>query len=81
VWITPSLGEVPRWLDDTSTRDGICALLKRDRCREEQVRLGVEADNLCHFFRNELGALELALRSPNSELTFLINFHISYTLR
>ncbi|KAG1863946.1 hypothetical protein C8R48DRAFT_833650 [Suillus tomentosus] len=38
VWITPSLGEVPRWLDDTSIRDGIRALLKRDRCREEQVR-------------------------------------------
>ncbi|KAG1839146.1 hypothetical protein DFJ58DRAFT_718617 [Suillus subalutaceus] len=67
VWITPSHGEVPRWLDDTSTRDGIRALLKRDRCREEQVRLGVEADNLCRFFGNELGALELALRSPNSE--------------
>ncbi|KAG1859382.1 hypothetical protein DFJ58DRAFT_840241 [Suillus subalutaceus] len=67
VWITPSHGEVPWWLDDTSTRDGIRALLKRDRCREEQVRLGVEADNLCRFFGNELGALELALRSPNSE--------------
>ncbi|KAG2096052.1 uncharacterized protein F5147DRAFT_747619 [Suillus discolor] len=41
VWITPSLGEVPRWLDDTSIRDGIRALLKHDRCREEQVQLGV----------------------------------------
>lgn len=70
VWITPSLGEVPRWLDDTSIRDGIRALLKRDRCREEQVRLGVEADNLCRFFGNELAALELALRSPKSELIF-----------
>jgi hypothetical protein len=70
VWITPSLGEVLQWLDDTSIRDGICALLKHDQCQEEQVRLGVEADNLCRFFRNELAALELALRSPKSELIF-----------
>ncbi|KAG2104753.1 uncharacterized protein F5147DRAFT_775574 [Suillus discolor] len=67
VWITPSLGEVPRWLDDTSIRDGIRALLKHDRCREEQVQLGVEVDNLCRFFGNELAALELALWSPKSE--------------
>ncbi|KAG2113956.1 uncharacterized protein F5147DRAFT_770605 [Suillus discolor] len=67
VWITPSLGEVPRWLDDTSIRDGIRALLKHDQCREEQVQLGIEADNLCRFFGNELAALELALRSPKSE--------------
>ncbi|KAG1776048.1 hypothetical protein EV702DRAFT_1230853 [Suillus placidus] len=53
IWITPSVGEVPRWLDDTSIRDGIRGLLKRDRCREEQVRLGIEADNLCRFFGNE----------------------------
>ncbi|KAG2751616.1 hypothetical protein P692DRAFT_20774814 [Suillus brevipes Sb2] len=67
VWITPSVEEVPRWLDDTSIRDGIRGLLKRDRCREEQVRLGIEADNLCRFFGNELAALELALRSPKNE--------------
>ncbi|KAG1722374.1 uncharacterized protein EDB91DRAFT_1240225 [Suillus paluster] len=28
VWITPSIGEVPWWLDDTDIRDGIRALLK-----------------------------------------------------
>lgn len=64
VWITPSVGEVPRWLDDTDVRDGIRALLKRERCREEQVRLGTEADNLCRFFGEELAALEFALHTP-----------------
>ncbi|KAG2092121.1 uncharacterized protein F5147DRAFT_585987 [Suillus discolor] len=67
VWIAPSIGEVPRWLDDTDIRDGIRALLKRDRCREEQVRLGTEADNLCRFFGQELAALELAIRIPECE--------------
>ncbi|KAG2065287.1 hypothetical protein BDR04DRAFT_1161615 [Suillus decipiens] len=37
VWITPSIGEVPWWLDDTDIRDGICTLLKCDNCRKEQV--------------------------------------------
>ncbi|KAG0705805.1 hypothetical protein DFH29DRAFT_980739 [Suillus ampliporus] len=50
VWITLSVGEVPRWLEDSHIRDGIRALLKRDRCEEEQIRLSIEADNLCRFF-------------------------------
>lgn len=68
VWITPSTGQVPRWLEDADVRDGIRALLKRERCREEQKRLGIEADNLCRFFGEELAALELALRTPGCEL-------------
>jgi hypothetical protein len=64
VWITPSTGEVPRWLEDSDVRDGIRALLKRERCREEQKRLGIEADNLLRFFGDELAALELSLRIP-----------------
>jgi hypothetical protein len=64
VWITPSVGEVPQWLEDSEVRDGIRALLKRERCREEQVRLGMEADNICRFFGEELAALELAVRLP-----------------
>ncbi|KAG0699786.1 hypothetical protein DFH29DRAFT_983380 [Suillus ampliporus] len=47
--------------------DGIRTLLKRDQCREEQVRLGTEADNLCRFFGEELAALEFALRIPECE--------------
>ncbi|KAG1842228.1 hypothetical protein F4604DRAFT_1884792 [Suillus subluteus] len=64
VWITPSVGDVPRWIEDTDVRDGIQALLKQERCREEQRRIGLEADNLCRWFGTELAALELALHSP-----------------
>lgn len=66
VWVTPAIGDVPRWLEDSDVRDGIRALLKRDRCREEQKRLGMEADNLCRFFEEELTALELSIRLSQS---------------
>ncbi|KAF8452432.1 hypothetical protein L210DRAFT_3383491, partial [Boletus edulis BED1] len=64
VWITPAEGNIPRWLEDQEVRDGIRALLKRDRCREEQVRLGMEADNMCRWFGNELATVEVAVRLP-----------------
>ncbi|KAG2139317.1 hypothetical protein DEU56DRAFT_735682 [Suillus clintonianus] len=67
IWVVPSVGEVPRWLEDSDVRDGIRALLKRDRCQEEQKRLGMEADNLCRFFGEELTALELSLRLPENK--------------
>jgi hypothetical protein len=70
VWIAPSIGEVPRWLEDSDIRDGIRALLKRDRCREEQTRLVMEANNLCCFFQEELTALELSLQLPESMFIF-----------
>ncbi|KAG1845046.1 hypothetical protein C8R48DRAFT_780054 [Suillus tomentosus] len=63
VWITPSAGDIPRWLDDLDVRGGIHALLKHDRCQEEQQRLSIEAENLCCYFGDELCALELALSS------------------
>jgi hypothetical protein len=66
IWITPSVGDVPRWLDDQDVRDGIRAMLKHDRCIEEQRRLGLEADNLCRWFGDELAAIELALQLPES---------------
>ncbi|KAG2104041.1 uncharacterized protein F5147DRAFT_775752 [Suillus discolor] len=66
IWITPSTGKVPCWLDDQDVRDGIRAMLKRDRCVEEQQRLGLEVDNLCRWFGDELSALELALLTPGS---------------
>jgi hypothetical protein len=40
VWISPCIGEAPRWLEDPEARDGIRVLLKHDRCQEEQRRLG-----------------------------------------
>ncbi|KAI6026008.1 hypothetical protein EDC04DRAFT_2930447 [Pisolithus marmoratus] len=36
----------PCWLEDADVRDGIRALLKRERCLEEQRCLGLEADNI-----------------------------------
>ncbi|KAG2092828.1 uncharacterized protein F5147DRAFT_821605 [Suillus discolor] len=67
VWITPLTGDVPRWLEDQDIRDGICAMLKRDRCIEEKQRLGLEADNLCRWFGDELSAIELALLTPGTQ--------------
>jgi len=61
VWITPSTGEVPRWLEDIDMHDGICALLKHKRCLEEQRRLGIEADNMCQWFGHKLTAIQVAL--------------------
>jgi len=67
VWISPSAGEIPRWLEDVDVREGIRAVLKTDRCLEEQRRLGTEADNMCRWFGRELCAIELAMRQPESK--------------
>jgi len=64
VWITRSHGEVPLWLKDSDVRSAIRAMLKLDCCHEEQLRLGMEADNLCRWFGRELCAVEFALRQP-----------------
>jgi hypothetical protein len=36
IWIMPSVGEVPCWLDDQDICDGIHTMLKCDRCIKEQ---------------------------------------------
>jgi hypothetical protein len=64
VWITPSDEKPPAWLEDSDIRGGIRALMKLDRCLEEQRRLEMESDNLCRWFGRELGAVELALENP-----------------
>ncbi|KIK15530.1 hypothetical protein PISMIDRAFT_16447 [Pisolithus microcarpus 441] len=66
VWITPSPGETPRWLEDADVRDGIRALLKQERCLEEQRRLSLEADNMCRWFGYELSAIQVALRQSEN---------------
>jgi len=48
IWISPSVGEIPQWLEDVDVREGIRAVLKIDQCLEEQRCLGIEADNMCH---------------------------------
>lgn len=67
VWITPSTSKPPPWLEDTDVRAGIRAILKVERCIEEQKRLGIESDNLCRWFGRELGAVELALLNESSK--------------
>ncbi|RDB29776.1 hypothetical protein Hypma_013855 [Hypsizygus marmoreus] len=66
VWIAPTTGEVPRWLEDLDVREGIRAMLKLDRCQEELRRLGMEADNICRWFGNELCAVEVAIGMPDN---------------
>ncbi|KAF8127442.1 hypothetical protein EV363DRAFT_1401161 [Boletus edulis] len=75
VWITPSLGEIPYWMDDKNVCCVIRAVLKRDRCLEEQRRLGFEADNLCCWYGSELATVELALRTPGNEMFCLLLQH------
>ena len=69
VWISPSVGEISRWIDDQDVHNGICAMLKWNQCLEERRRLGMEADNLCRWYGTELAAVELALRTPESKLS------------
>ena len=71
VWITPSQGQVPRWLEDQDVRHGIRGMLRLERCLEEQVRLGTESDNLCRWYGDELAAVELSLCTAGSECGFL----------
>ncbi|KIK94717.1 hypothetical protein PAXRUDRAFT_33373 [Paxillus rubicundulus Ve08.2h10] len=75
VWISPSIREIPCWLEDVSVHNGICGLLKCDCCQEEQWRLGMEVDNMCHWFSIELSAIELALCLPENSMYYLILQH------
>ncbi|KAG9310189.1 hypothetical protein JVU11DRAFT_9817 [Chiua virens] len=67
VWITPSTGHIPCWMEDEDVCSGIQSMLKYDRCLEEQHQLGMEADNLCCWFSDELATVELALRMPGNK--------------
>ena len=67
IWITPVVGEDPQWLKDTDVRDGIRALIKMERCLEEQCRLGLEADNMCRWFGCKLAAIHIVLWQSESE--------------
>ncbi|EMD39021.1 hypothetical protein CERSUDRAFT_47795 [Gelatoporia subvermispora B] len=62
VWISPLPHQGrPRWLEEQSVREGIQALLKVDRCNEEEARLHREAHNMCAWFGRELAATKLAM--------------------
>ncbi|KAF7337111.1 hypothetical protein MVEN_02148700 [Mycena venus] len=71
VWITPSAGQIPRWLDDVDVRDGIRSLHVLDRCFEEQARLQLECTNMSRWLSEELAIVSRAIESlddPTLEL-------------
>ncbi|EMD30807.1 hypothetical protein CERSUDRAFT_60815 [Gelatoporia subvermispora B] len=71
VWITPLPHEGrPRWLEEQSVRDGIQAMLKIDRCNEEESRLYREARNMCEWFGHELAATKLAMLTFESMCSY-----------
>lgn len=72
VWVTRISATSPRWLDDAGVRNGIRAVLARDRCEEESRRLEMEADNMCRSFKHNLAAVDLALRLQTSTVFHLI---------
>jgi hypothetical protein len=74
VWVTPSTGDIPRWLADLDVREGIRAMLKIDRCLEEQRRVVMEAENLCIWLGEEVAAVELAIQTPSCEYNSLSNY-------
>ncbi|KAF7290656.1 hypothetical protein MIND_01305900 [Mycena indigotica] len=53
VWITPSEGRPPRWLEDEDVRQGIRSLLTLNRCQEEMVRLAAERRNMHQWLEDE----------------------------
>ncbi|KAI1790619.1 hypothetical protein LXA43DRAFT_882467 [Ganoderma leucocontextum] len=73
VWVTRVSPTIPRWLKDVEVRQGIRAMLMKDRCLEERRRLGSEADNMWRWYGLELAAVELAIRDPkNTDILFLL---------
>lgn len=72
VWITPCEdSKLPLWLEDADVRNGIRAMLKVDRCQEEQRRLRIESENMCRWFGRRLTCLEVALRLPQCKHLYL----------
>ncbi|KAJ7078554.1 hypothetical protein B0H15DRAFT_1000961 [Mycena belliarum] len=75
VWITPSVGPIPRWLNDEDVRDGIRSLHVADRCAEEVIRLNLERDNLRRWLLEEMDVVRRAIElNPESPLVFLLRW-------
>ncbi|KAJ7118428.1 hypothetical protein C8R43DRAFT_1137360 [Mycena crocata] len=73
VWITPSQGSIPRWLDDSDVRDGIRVMHSSDRCREEAERLNLERANMRDWLKDESDIVALAVtRCTDSALDFYL---------
>ncbi|KAJ7890404.1 hypothetical protein B0H13DRAFT_2341035 [Mycena leptocephala] len=75
VWITPSDGPLPRWLNDEDVRDGIRSIHAADRCTEEIVRLNLERENLRRWLVEEREVVRRAIEmTPDSPITFLLRW-------
>jgi hypothetical protein len=61
IWITPSDGPLPRWLNDEDVRDGIWSIHAADRCTEEVVRLNLEWENLRRWLVEEREVVRRAI--------------------
>jgi hypothetical protein len=67
IWNDAGLGDLddgspaPDWLADDCTRQGIRALLERDRCEEEEERICRERDALQQWMRDRYTAIVHAI--------------------
>jgi len=64
VWITESncfKSDPPSWMVNPHVRMGITAMHKVMRCREEERRLQMEAQNMLRWFAEELTSMEAAV--------------------
>ncbi|KAJ7435267.1 hypothetical protein FB451DRAFT_1571607 [Mycena latifolia] len=77
VWITPSEGQIPRWLNDSDVRDGIRALHSADRCAEEAARLNIERQNMATWLKQELLIVAAAINMvTDSDLTLELQLRL-----
>ncbi|KAJ7660339.1 hypothetical protein DFH06DRAFT_989269 [Mycena polygramma] len=71
VWITPCIGEIPRWLDDSDVRDGMRSLHVMDRCCEEEARLKLECTNMSNWLTEELKIVESVMETSTDPILAL----------
>ncbi|KAJ7627703.1 hypothetical protein DFH06DRAFT_1443350 [Mycena polygramma] len=72
VWVTPSAGQVPRWLEDQDVRDGVRSLHIYDRCREEEARLKLECKNMSNWVMEELAIVSKAIECSTGALFYFV---------
>ncbi|KAJ7878978.1 hypothetical protein B0H14DRAFT_3774904 [Mycena olivaceomarginata] len=63
LWVYPTPGGVPRWMDDADVRDGIRSVHIVDRCVEETVRLKLECASMSRWLQNELEIVARAIQT------------------
>jgi hypothetical protein len=60
--------QVPKWLGDDRTREGIVALLRKDRALEEAERVKAEVRAMSEWLRGEMTVLTSALSCLGSSM-------------